>query len=220
VGFLAFVILRNAADNIGPPAAFDYVISLERTLCLGLIPSAVLQAWLGTSGAVARAGTGVYLTYFLIPPLSVGALWRWQPARFRHLVAASLGLWGTAVAWHILQPTAPPWLASREGHLAGVSSILQTTLHFNRSGVYQYGARVARTNYVAAMPSVHMGITWLLVLAAPDRWWRAAALGYAALMLLSIVYLGDHYVVDGIAGAAIATGSWQLAGRVLRNEQT
>jgi membrane-associated phospholipid phosphatase len=216
LGFLAFVIVRNAADDLGPPAAFGYVIAWERFACLGTIPSAVLQGWLGTTGTLTLVVTGVYLSYFCVPQLSLVALWRWHPDRFRWFVTASLGLWAVAAVWSTLVPTAPPWLAAREGHLSGVVSILQATLHFERNGPYRYGASVARTNYVAAMPSVHMGITWLLTLAAPSRAWRGPALVYAALMLFTIVYLGDHYVVDALAGIAVGSLVWLVARRMSR----
>ena len=55
------------------------------------------------------------------------------------------------------------------------------------------------------MPSLHMAIT---VIAGV-----AGAL-YCAAMGLSLVYLGEHYVVDLLAGVLVAAVAWKLANRV------
>jgi membrane-associated phospholipid phosphatase len=38
--------------------------------------------------------------------------------------------------------------------------------------------------------------------------WRWLGAAYAAAMLFAIVYLGEHYVVDGLAGWAVAGACW------------
>jgi len=68
------------------------------------------------------------------------------------------------------------------------------------------------------MPSIHMAITWLLplVVTRQRRRWRLLATTYGGLMGLALVYLGEHYVVDVIAGIVIAAYSWFTAGVWLR----
>ena len=77
------------------------------------------------------------------------------------------------------------------------------------------GGFQASGNDVAAMPSVHQGLTVLAViaLARHDARTRWVGWAYTVLMLFSITYLGEHYVVDGLAGAAIAWGGWKFLGR-------
>jgi membrane-associated phospholipid phosphatase len=62
-------------------------------------------------------------------------------------------------------------------------------------------------NPVAAMPSLHAAYPWLvaLVLARIDRRWGVLAALYSVLVWASIVYLGEHYAIDALAGAACAT---------------
>jgi membrane-associated phospholipid phosphatase len=59
------------------------------------------------------------------------------------------------------------------------------------------------TDPVAAMPSLHAGAA-LLVAAflrpAASTQWRGALLAYVALMALALVYTGEHYAVDVVAG--------------------
>jgi PAP2 superfamily protein len=202
-GFLVFVLARNLADDLGRPVAYAYPIAWERAM-FGLIPCAWLQSAVGLAPPWPGLARDVYLSYFLVPPIVVVALWRWRAERFRHIVRASLLMWASAVAWHMLVPTAPPWLAAERGMLPGVVPLLR------HAGITAYGEAVARTNPVAAMPSVHMGAMTLLVWAAP-HWWRALAAVYASVMLLAIVYLGDHYVVDGFAGIVLASVAWRVA---------
>ena len=61
-------------------------------------------------------------------------------------------------------------------------------------------------NPFAAMPSLHFGtsVTAAHVLAGTGR--AAGALGwaYAAALGFALVYLGEHYVVDLVAGAALS----------------
>ena len=65
------------------------------------------------------------------------------------------------------------------------------------------------------MPSLHAGcalLVALLPLAVGEHRWRAALLVYVMLMAFTLVYTGEHYVVDVVAGwltagAAIAVGA-------------
>jgi membrane-associated phospholipid phosphatase len=63
---------------------------------------------------------------------------------------------------------------------------------------------------------MHLALTFLaaLALARFGRIIAFAAAGYAACMSIAIVYLGEHYAVDAIAGALVAFGCWWLAGRL------
>jgi hypothetical protein len=60
---------------------------------------------------------------------------------------------------------------------------------------------------VAAVPSLHVGTTVLFCLFMWSRLravWRPLLVLYALLMQFSLTYAGEHYVVDGIAGALCA----------------
>lgn len=69
----------------------------------------------------------------------------------------------------------------------------------------------SKANLVAAIPSLHAGLTMLLAL---FMWPRVRALGrtlflgYAVVMAFTLVYTGEHYVFDIIAG-------WGLAAAVI-----
>ena len=62
-------------------------------------------------------------------------------------------------------------------------------------------------NAVAAMPSLHAGFPWLVLLFAVKFYGRRGLLflPYSPILWFSIVYLGHHWVVDVLAGVAWAT---------------
>ena len=60
---------------------------------------------------------------------------------------------------------------------------------------------------VAAVPSLHLGGTMLFVLfmwPRVRRWWRPVLAAYPLVMTFSLVYSGEHYVADCLAGALLA----------------
>jgi membrane-associated phospholipid phosphatase len=69
------------------------------------------------------------------------------------------------------------------------------------------------SNPWAAMPSDHFGsaVMTAMVLADLDRRLGVAAGAYAGTLGLILVYTGEHYVIDLIAGLLLATGVRMLA---------
>ena len=71
----------------------------------------------------------------------------------------------------------------------------------NAGAVFEHGKGYA--NDVAAMPSLHAAFAllfslylWRLV----PRWWRPLLALYPLAMTFALVYSGEHYVVDCVAG--------------------
>ncbi|MDE1153434.1 MAG: phosphatase PAP2 family protein [Micavibrio sp.] len=72
-------------------------------------------------------------------------------------------------------------------------------------------------NTLAAMPSIHVWIAWLMML-----YWREVSprlfvlsLIFCTMIFMSTVYLGIHYAVDGYASIALMTPMWWIIGRLL-----
>jgi hypothetical protein len=209
LGFVAFTALRHLADDIGPVAYVQYPIVLDRLLGLGTLPSVWAQA--NFSGLVYPAVV-VYMSYFFVPPFVVGLLWGVWPDQLRSFVSATLALFFLAALVHIVAPTAPPWIAAQLGAVGGVRPVV---LDYYRSALptaYQLGTGVS-SNMVAAMPSVHLGVTTLIACALWHTVLRWPAVVYLVVMAITVVYTGDHYVVDVLAGVALAIGCWRWASR-------
>jgi len=71
---------------------------------------------------------------------------------------------------------------------------------------------------ISAMPSMHNLQAALFVLVGwrIDRRLGLALVAYAAAVFLGSIHLGWHYLVDAIAGVALAPLFWWIAGRIMR----
>jgi membrane-associated phospholipid phosphatase len=183
---------------------------LDRVLGLGSNPTAILQHYLRYPW-VDIVTIGTYVSFFIVPTLVALALW-WRRLDFRDFVAASAIVHVISLIVHYALPTVPPWLASANGLIEPIQRIFVDGLQPSAPLIVEAGYR-ASSNDVAAMPSVHMAITVLAALASArfGSAARAAGYTYVAIMLFSITYLGEHYIVDGLAGVAIAVIAWRMA---------
>jgi membrane-associated phospholipid phosphatase len=222
LGFVLFAHLRSVADETGIAAKADYVIDAERVLFAGQVPTVWLQEQLyalGRVGPLELLCVGVYVSYFVVPHALGLVLWKLDVASFRRyafeiLFAAYAGL---AISFAV--PTMPPWLAGQNGDLPFVSRVVKDVFGGGAGAdAYREGYEIAgAVNPVAAMPSLHMALTVVVALAA----WRlhrvagVAASVYALSMGFALVYLGEHYAVDVLAGTAVAVAGSLIAARVL-----
>jgi hypothetical protein len=118
---------------------------------------------------------------------------------------------GASAYWVL--PTAPPWWAASaeargpEGEAAVRRMMVEYGEHFWGDG---WGSlySVFGGNPLAAMPSLHFATSLMAALLLAEVGPIAGALGfsYAATLGFALVYLGEHYVVDLIAGAALTLG--------------
>lgn len=218
LGFVAFAYLRAVADETPIPVAYDYVIAADRWLGGGMVPTVALQARFYTLGSPSLWDYYTLLThftYFFVPHLFAFALWTHDRALFRRYVVAALATYYLGLVACFLLPTAPPWLAGQTGALPHVFRVAEDVYAGVSAGAYNYAYSVAGTNSVAAMPSLHQAIAILIALASTRVHPVAAVLGwaYALTMGLALVYTGEHYVVDLLAGVALAWGAWRVVGR-------
>ncbi len=211
--FLSYEYLRGISSRAGMTVHYQDVIQSERLVNFGQVPTLVLQHALYHPGRTSWydvAATTFYFLHFAFP-LAVGYLF-WIEARpaFRRYSRTLLSMSFAAFFFSLLVPEAPPWLAAREGFLPPVVKILDLTLpSFTDIPGIPYPVTVYHffnANPVAAMPSMHAAYPFLAFLFAHRRFgWRAwPLLAYCAGMWLSLVYLGEHYVVDILGGLLFA----------------
>ena len=76
-----------------------------------------------------------------------------------------------------------------------------------------------RYNVVAALPSMHAAFPVVALVVAVryglPRWLIALQAAQLIGVWFAIVYLGDHYLVDAVAGAAVALAGVAIAHRLL-----
>ena len=137
---------------------------------------------------------------------------------------------GAAVYW--LLPTAPPWYAASEAgrgaaeHRLGAPPAETIVEPEIRRMMVEYGEFFWRDgwgplysvfggNPLAAMPSLHFATSLMAALLLAEVGPVAGALGwsYTATLGFALVYLGEHYVVDLLAGAVLTGAVRRLAPR-------
>jgi membrane-associated phospholipid phosphatase len=211
--FLLFVGLRLFADQTGVPWQTDYVVIADRLIGLGRNPTAALQSWIH-SRTVDVIACWTYVSFFIVPSFVAIALW-WRRRGLREFIASIIVIDVISLVVLFALPTVPPWMATAGGAIEPIRRIFSEVMQPLAPQIFEAGYR-ASANDVAAMPSVHMAITVLAALGLGrfGKAWSAAGWAYAALMLFAIVYLGEHWVIDGIAGLVVAVFAWRIAPRV------
>ena len=113
-----------------------------------------------------------------------------------------LGLTG-----YFVVPTAPPWWAAEQGRIPGMRRIMVEVGHRRWGRLWSPLYGFLGGNPLAAMPSLHFATSLMAAPCSPRRP-VAGAVGaaYAAVLGFALVYLGEHYVVDLLAGAALVEG--------------
>lgn len=188
---------------VGPARADEVVF--------GTVPTVWLQERLhdGAAHWYDAAAALVYVTHFVTIPLVTAVVWFWVRHRFTEWLAAVLTLSLVGIAGYVVYPAAPPWLAAEAGEIGPVeriSGIGWEWLHLDVvADLTEMGQ--AGSNPVAAMPSLHAGAAFLVAgfAALSLGWaWRLVLAAYAVAMAVTLVYTGEHYVVDVAAGWAVA----------------
>lgn len=208
-GFALFSMVRSFADETGIATHIDDLVAAEKTLAFGSVPTVWLQAHLFDPrqiGWLDRATTYVHWSYFVLPHIFAAYLFFERRDLFERYVLLFVGVLTVGLATCFIFPAAPPWAASLTGHLDPTYKIVTevgSELHVN---LYRYfDNQIRSSNPVAAMPSVHMATSVIVLLMAfrMSRVLAGLAVAYNAAMAFSLVYLGEHYVVDILAGALL-----------------
>jgi membrane-associated phospholipid phosphatase len=215
-GLALFAVLRSIADDTGIGFKGQYSVDIERRLFGGTLPTEWLQDRLfdaGKVGVIAVICAVVYVSYFFATHIVALGFWRRHPAEFKRYALAVLLTGYTGLAIMFLVPTVPPWLASEHSDAPRMTRVLGDAFGWNPE---QAGQGMTGGNPIAAMPSLHSAVTVLVVLAL-WRWrkLRAPALLYLAAMWFTLVYCGEHYVIDLLLGAAVAVTAWVVSTRLI-----
>jgi membrane-associated phospholipid phosphatase len=113
----------------------------------------------------------------------------------------------------------PPWLAAQNQQIQPTAKIIdEMWTHIglaNGSSVFSAAGHFA--NPVAAMPSLHSAYPMLIALffwPIVSRRWRPLLLLYPLAMGFTLVYTGEHYVIDVLIGWTYAAVVYFAGSRV------
>jgi PAP2 superfamily len=213
VAFLLFGYDRVAATaNVDPETAYRHgrqLLAVEQFFHLAVEQplNHVVAGWhrLGQALSIYYDFAHGVVTFTLLGLVYVFASEGYRRARTSLFVLNGVGL---VVFW--LVPVAPPRLLPG----GGFSDVVA---HSGTWGAWEVGASgvAEHANHFASLPSLHVAYAiWVLrtVLAASDsRLWRTLATAHVGVTVAIVVVTGNHYLIDVVAGAAVAEGAWWVA---------
>ena len=213
-----FTAFRSISDETPLARTMNfYAPDFERELFRGQLPTVTLQDKFFDPTHLRWYDyfcTGVHWSYFLVPHAIAIYLWFKRPELFRRLLGGMLLLLGMGLAIYFLIPSNPPWLAPEPINSPSapvVYRVMEKVGEQIGGGLYNASYKViGESNPRAAMPSIHMAITMLLVFPAfrLSKRFGMIMLIYAGMMGYSLMYLGEHYFIDVAVGVMIAAYGW------------
>jgi membrane-associated phospholipid phosphatase len=211
---IAYDKTRAVADAIGMPLHEGDIVTTEKWLCFGTVPTVWLQQHLYNPAHVYwydALMTLIYTSHFFATPVLAAFLWLRDRAAWLRFISRVIVLSVAGLITYILFPEAPPWMAARDGDIAEPIERLSARgwiwLHAGHLKNALAHAQSDGTNPVAAMPSLHVAFACLVAICVVGRMrsrWRWLVTLYPLAMGFALVYLGEHYVIDLLAGVLYA----------------
>ena len=232
--WIAYDESRGIADGVGMPVQVESVRNIDRFLLFGTDGVVWLQEqFLSEPGTVRWydvIASFVYYSHFIVPPVVMAILWfrnRHQWVRYMRRFATVILI---ACTMFVLLPTAPPWMAAggknRSGYEFNALPPLRRPAgngwrHIGLDGfVEAWDTGRDWANEVAAMPSLHSAYALFVVVFfwpwIRPVWVRWALLSYPLIMAVALMYFGEHYLVDALAGWAVVGVSFLIWNRIER----
>ena len=195
-----------------------YPIVTDRLIGAGQIPTIRLQRALARNG-VGRHDTALswlHWSWFLVPHGTVVYVLIRRPEQFQRAAGMIAATFDAGVLTYWLVPTAPPWWAGQNGYLPPVRRIMVEAGTEFWGDLWQRLYDSLGRNPFAAMPSLHFGTSVMAAHVLGEVGRKEAVVGwtYTAALGFALVYLGEHYVTDLVAGFALAETVRLVAPRV------
>ena len=186
-----------------------YPITVDRAIGLGGLPNARLQRALARLPGVRgldRALTWVHWLWFLEPYLALVWILLRHPERFPRAARQMAAVFDLGCVGYFALPTAPPWWASEAGRTGEEVRRIMVGVGeetWRSAWPAMYGALGG--NPWAAMPSLHFATSTMAAISLSEAGPLEGAVGwsYALTLGFALVYLGEHYVTDLIAGGGL-----------------
>src|SRR5215218_7310547 len=186
-----------------------YPIRVDRALGGGELPNVRLQkalAGLGRRNIVDRFLSWIHWSWFIEPHAALAWILARDQEQFARSARQMSAVYDLGCIVYAAVPTAPPWWASEEGHTdAKIRRIMVEVGEEEWGRAWPVLYDTLGGNPWAAMPSLHFATSLMAALLLSETGLREGIVGwtYAGALGFALVYLGEHYVVDLLAGAAL-----------------
>lgn len=217
----AYQMPHDDPDALATRVHVDYPARVDRALGLGVPPTLRLQRLLSAPGEMRRFEKVLVWTHwvwFAVPHAATAYVLVRHRDRFGRAAALTYAVFDLGAAVYWLVPTAPPWYAAARGHLGDhhTPRVRRVMVEYGEQfWKHRWGPlySVLGGNPLAAMPSLHFATSVNAAHLLTESGPIAGTLGWAYALTLGValVYLGEHYVIDLLAGLALTEGVRQLA---------
>jgi len=218
--YVSYRNLKHYLPILRPDLVDDELRALDEKMTGGIAPAQVLHDLLGT-GVTAHVLSWVYLAFLIFVPASLGlALVASGRARQASWYVTALCLnWSLGTASYYVLPSMGP-IYAQPGLFSSLpetgTSQLQDSLLTSRALVVVDPQATERVQSIAAFASLHVSIVLTAALIGQFVLRSVAARAllwvFFTLTAVATIYFGWHYILDDVAGVAIAAVSVVLAG--------
>ena len=207
VALLAFRVLfyglRGVADDTRVPPERTVLPTLDRLIGLGATPGQRLQAifFTGHINAFDWFWVTAYESWLVVPTLVTIYVLIFHWDKIASYLAVLLAAYFISLCLFFLMPSEPPWMATNALRITSIAN----------------GVVLVDSNQLAAFPSLHVTLTVALACWLWSKRLNAAAALfslYAGVIIFAVLYLGEHYFVDVVAGAALGIAIFRVCARV------
>lgn len=227
----AYKTPHDDADGQATRVHVRYPIVADRVLGLGELPTLRLQRALARHGAdgpewraLDRVLVWAHWSWFAVPHGSLLYILLRRPERFVRAATMTYAVFNVGASVYWVLPTAPPWWAAGAAGEPGMEPAARPSANGSLHGelpelrrmMVEYGEVFWRDgwgslysvfggNPLAAMPSLHFATSLMAALLLAEAGPAAGAVGFAYTSVLgfALVYLGEHYLIDLLAGAGL-----------------
>jgi membrane-associated phospholipid phosphatase len=202
----------------------QYPIKLDRLIGAGELPNLRLQRAFSREGRVTvldRALSVIHWAWFMEPHAALLFVQTRHPDRFARAARQLAATYDFGCAIYFAVPTAPPWWSAENGYIGPevervATEVAEADAPQIRRIMVDAGEQLWRrawdplydafnSNPWAAMPSLHFATSLMAAIQLAEIGPVPGALGwgYAGTLAFALVYLGEHYVTDLLAGGAL-----------------
>jgi membrane-associated phospholipid phosphatase len=209
-GYIAHYEMPNDdPEKLERRVRVDYPVRIDRALGLGTLPGLRLQRALAKPDRIGRLDATLvwaHWLWFFFPHGTVAYFLAFRREEFERAATLIYAVFDLGVVCYWVIPTAPPWYAARQNR-SDPDLRRMMVEHGERFWKDRWGPLYGFLggNPLAAMPSLHFATSVMAAHVLADDGPVGGAVGwtYAATLGFALVYLGEHYVVDLLAGLAL-----------------
>jgi len=187
-----------------------YPIVVDRVVGAGQLPNARLQKLLSRfprGGRVDKFLAWTHWLWFIEPYLALIVILFRHNERFPRAARQMAAVFDLGCATYFAVPTAPPWWSAEQGLTDGeeVRRVMVEVGEKTWGPAWPKMYETLGGNPWAAMPSLHFATSVSAALSLSEAGKVEGALGwsYALTLGFGLVYLGEHYVTDLLAGGLL-----------------